>query len=187
MSKQRDRDEFIALMAQEGVSVNDARKLLRYAATLHRLAELECSSEAADRDRVPCPRANKPAWEGWRVEVIPCLCRDYGSYDGDHGTVPRIAVHEARTRRRVETLCATFPAKHVVTSGDRTVGVFDSPEQAAQWIIQSPRDEYFSTYRPSKRGIVPVFQGDPRGAVLKLQVPSGKTNDWGRTGICVPH
>ena len=183
MSKQRDRDEFIALMAQEGVSVDDARKLLRYAATLHRLAELECSSEAADRDRVPCPRANKPAWaiqheeggqwttiektvadpmrwfhsnlpaysmdhavtcEGWRVEVIPCLCRDYGSYDGDHGTVPRIAVQEDRTQRRVNALCANLP------------------------------------------GIIPVFQGDPRGAVLKLRVPSGKTNDGGRTGICVP-
>lgn len=29
-------------------------------------------------------------------------------------------------------------------------------------------------------------QGDPRGAVLKITVPSGKTNDWGREGICVP-
>lgn len=32
----------------------------------------------------------------------------------------------------------------------------------------------------------PVFQGDPRGACVKLIVPSGKTDDWGRTGICVP-
>lgn len=30
------------------------------------------------------------------------------------------------------------------------------------------------------------FQGDPRGACVKLVVPSGKTDDWGRTGICVP-
>lgn len=34
--------------------------------------------------------------------------------------------------------------------------------------------------------VVPVFQGDPRGATVKLRVPSGKTNDWGREGICVP-
>jgi DNA N-6-adenine-methyltransferase (Dam) len=35
-------------------------------------------------------------------------------------------------------------------------------------------------------GCVPVFQGDPRGNVLKIQVPDGYTNDWGREGICVP-
>jgi hypothetical protein len=30
------------------------------------------------------------------------------------------------------------------------------------------------------------FQGDPRGNTLKIIVPDGFTNDWGRTGICVP-
>jgi hypothetical protein len=32
----------------------------------------------------------------------------------------------------------------------------------------------------------PVFQGDPRGNTLKIVVPDGYTNDWGREGICVP-
>lgn len=31
-----------------------------------------------------------------------------------------------------------------------------------------------------------VFQGDPRGATVKLTVPSGYTNDWGNEGVCVP-
>ena len=35
-------------------------------------------------------------------------------------------------------------------------------------------------------GCSPVFSGDPRGCTVKLRVPSGKTNDWGQTGICVP-
>lgn len=34
--------------------------------------------------------------------------------------------------------------------------------------------------------IVPVFGGDPRGACVKLKVPSGRTDDWGQTGLCVP-
>lgn len=34
--------------------------------------------------------------------------------------------------------------------------------------------------------VTPVFQGDPRGACVKLRVPSGRTDDWGQTGICVP-
>ena len=30
------------------------------------------------------------------------------------------------------------------------------------------------------------FSGDPRGCVVKIQVPDGYTNDWGREGICIP-
>lgn len=30
------------------------------------------------------------------------------------------------------------------------------------------------------------FGGDPRGATIKIIVPDGYTNDWGREGICVP-
>jgi hypothetical protein len=31
-----------------------------------------------------------------------------------------------------------------------------------------------------------IFQGDPRGCVLKVIFPDGYMNDWGREGICVP-
>lgn len=31
-----------------------------------------------------------------------------------------------------------------------------------------------------------VFSGDPRGSSIKVKVPSGRTNDWGQEGICVP-
>jgi hypothetical protein len=30
------------------------------------------------------------------------------------------------------------------------------------------------------------FSGDPRGCTVKLAVPDGYTNDWGKEGICVP-
>ncbi len=35
-------------------------------------------------------------------------------------------------------------------------------------------------------GLSPIFSGDPRGATVKLKVPSGRTNDWGAIGICIP-
>lgn len=35
-------------------------------------------------------------------------------------------------------------------------------------------------------GVTPIFSGDPRGACVKLQLPSGRTDDWGQTGLCVP-
>lgn len=31
-----------------------------------------------------------------------------------------------------------------------------------------------------------IFSGDPRGCTVKVVTPSGKTNDMGREGICVP-
>ena len=35
-------------------------------------------------------------------------------------------------------------------------------------------------------GFAVVFQGDPRGVTVKLTLPSGKTNDFGREAFCVP-
>ena len=35
-------------------------------------------------------------------------------------------------------------------------------------------------------GFKAIHSGDPRGAVVKIKVPSGRTNDWGAQGICVP-
>ena len=35
-------------------------------------------------------------------------------------------------------------------------------------------------------GCVPIMGGDPRGCTIKIKVPDGYTNDWGREGICVP-
>ena len=66
MSYAKERDEFLSIMGGEKIPVSVTRALLRHATTLQKLAELECSSERADRDRVPCPAAT-----GW----IPPHCR----------------------------------------------------------------------------------------------------------------
>ncbi len=38
----------------------------------------------------------------------------------------------------------------------------------------------------TEQSVTPDFGGDPRGATVKLKMPSGQTNDWGQSGICVP-
>ena len=35
-------------------------------------------------------------------------------------------------------------------------------------------------------GVVPDFQGDPRGYTIKLIMPDGFSTDWGRVGLGVP-
>lgn len=90
-----------------------AEKLLRYGATLGRLAEEQCNGYQ-DRN---------------------------GNWD--EKATERSERKEERIERKVTELCA-------------------------EW------------------GCKPVFQGDPRGNTLKIQVPDGYTNDWGKEGICVP-
>jgi len=144
MSYQKDRDEFVAVIRDElpntaslREALDLARLILRNAATIQNAEEMACSSEAADRDRVPCP--SKPG-------AVDCLCRDCGSYaNGRHGSVPRIQIQILRASQRIEAACNPW-------------------------------------------GIKPKFNGDPRGACVKLILPSGRYNSWGgkEDGYCVP-
>jgi hypothetical protein len=106
VSYQRDRDYFIARMTKEGLDMRVIEQLLRAATTLQRYAELACSSEAADRDRVPCPAKVKAG--------NACLCdrpfsvlSDEDSANGrpganDHQDVTRITVQEYRLVSRLQ-------------------------------------------------------------------------------------
>ena len=139
MSRQRDREEFVSIMVAEGMPLDVCREIMRLGARLHREAELQCSDEATDRDRVPCPGVKKD-----KDCICDCARRSQeGKTLTGHQDVTRSEVRELRAQRRVNALC----------------------------------DPY---------NIVPEFSGDPRGAVVKLKVPSGFTNDWGRVGVCVP-
>ena len=144
MSRQSDREEFISIMAQEGVPLSVARGFLRAGATLHRLAELECSSEAANNDRVRCPK------EFWRADG--CLCADYGDFDYTN----------------TGNLWTTDPARH---------------GKVARINVKAARVEAHVAKLAAKHGLGVITGGDPRGAVLLVTVPSGRTNDWGKRGI----
>lgn len=179
MSYRRERDEFIARMTKEGLALEIIRALLRAATTLQRYAELECSSEAANNDRVPCPAATEKhvtfrcgcvqdkidhceACHGTRKisrpiarkPTGPCLCDDYpaGSHaNGKHGDVTRIAVQGDRLERRVKALIATANSRIATATGD--------PFWPA-WSVD--------------------FQGDPRGYVLRVIPPSYAERNKGK-------
>ena len=124
MGKQSEREQQIADLTAEGWPLADIRTILRHAATLHHLAELACSSEAADRDRVPCPGAN-----GKR-----CLCDEPSQ--GQHESVPRIDVRADRIGDAVHRLAVSH-------------------------------------------GGSARIDGDPRGYIVKLILPSGRNNTMG--------
>ena len=221
MSKQTERENFLLTMQAEGVPAEVARLVLRHAASLHRLAELECSSEAYDRDRVKCPGGRRQEWQtgdgrkftteadalahASRVHkrmgnfiavvntttAIGCVCRDFGAFE-DHarhvatcGTCGRSwcdycdpaqgpLCHWCHGRGR-----STHPVKPgtVPRCSHGTI-----PRGAVrQELLQARVVKLLEPFN-----VEPVFSGDPRGAVVKLRVPSGRTDDWGQTGVCVP-
>lgn len=146
MTYQRDRESFLLTMQSEGMPPDIARRILRHAQTVQRCAELACSSEAADRDRVPC-----------------------------HGDVPRIAVTSARAEARIRELCETA-SDSIEECG--SCGAY----HRAGYVGDCRNDrERFHDWQ-----FTPVFSGDPRGACVKIRVPSGKSDSWGGDGICVP-
>lgn len=120
MSYQREREEFIARVAREGLPLSAARALLRQATTINRLAELACSSEAADRDRVRCPRERVETHDHGtqaRAErayaLAPCLCD--GSH-GKHERIPRIRLQDWQAEQRA--IRAVPEGWRIVTEGD---------------------------------------------------------------------
>jgi len=97
MSYKAEREQFIAQMAQQGLPISTIRTILARANTLQRNAELSCSSEAADRDRVPCPAIK-------RGEEF-CAC---DKYHGEHEMIPRIDRQSARIAREVQSLMKPY-------------------------------------------------------------------------------
>jgi len=113
-SYQSERERFIAQVTREGLDLRAAQALLRCATTINRLAELACSSEAADRDRIPCPasKTHNPA---------DCLCdvqpsRESAEYPAEHSTIPRITLQEWQAEQRA--MRAVPAGWTVLTSGD---------------------------------------------------------------------
>lgn len=125
-SYKRDREAFIARMTREGLDLDAIHTLLRCATSINRYAELACSSEAADRDRIKCP-----AWERYgpyvddmpEAPAVPCLCdvdHDGEGRDGNpasvHTKIPRITLQDWRAEQRA--IKAVPAGWRVLTEGD---------------------------------------------------------------------
>jgi hypothetical protein len=88
MGYQNQRDEFIATVTAEGMTVADARIILRHTTTIERLAEEECSDERAyqriAREQARCPNC--------REKDAPKPARE-------------VRCRECRAKNRIETVC----------------------------------------------------------------------------------
>jgi len=115
------------------------------------------------------------------------------------GTIRKLLTLSTTLHRLAEATCnGDFPADN----GERTTAT--CPHCDLNWhpsaLRRYGKSDRFGTVKvcPECRasqevselldleGFGVVLSGDPRGCVLKVRVPSGRTNDWGRDGICIP-
>lgn|GEM_PF-2614010 len=80
--------------------------------------------------------------------------------------------------RRVMRWAATYERLQCIACSLRELTI---QEQAKEHRIEARMRAELEPY-----GVRPVFQGDCRGATVKLEVPSGRYDDWGKVGLCVP-
>src|SRR5262245_53236986 len=118
MTATKAKLEFVHAMARHTrATVRQCEALMRYAATLQRLAEDDCN--------IPMDDTQRAKWNAKRLRIV----------------------------RKVADICAEL-------CGPQVTG-------PAGYVVS-------------------VHSNDPRGAVLKIRVPDGWTNDFGGEGICVP-
>lgn len=155
MSYQKEREDFIVRMTREGLPIDVTRLLLREATGLNRRAELACSSEAADRDRVPCPAMLIVDNKGYgRPGNGPCLCDDYPVGDhanGIHHKIPRITLQDHHAEERI---------RKALGDVNKTNKPVPPATRIDPWTF--------------------VTEGDPRGYVLRVIPPSYAERNAGR-------
>ena len=171
MSKQSEREAFLVAMSKEGVPLDVARLVLRHAATLQRLAEAQCNGDwpADNGERPTLVCACGSAWApGAYLKHGPYQVACWRSECGWEG--PATPLYRAAKEQ-----LGTHTHEDRPTTQVRTMA--RCPDCRAADRIKALLAPY---------NVVPDFSGDPRGAVVKLVVPSGRTDDWGETGLCVP-
>lgn len=102
MNNQRHRENFIARLAKHNIRPDDARKLLRYARTLHRLAEAQCNGDwpcgNGERKVEPCAKC-EGLWVPSVLKRHPYQKRT---------PKPLLYCPDCRTKAHVRALCASL-------------------------------------------------------------------------------
>lgn len=112
--------------------------------------------------------AYKPVGE---VEQFRDDLRAHGSKSATLAMAKRLMMLAAKHQRMMEDYC-------------NGVEIYDAEGEPLPALRKLQKNIGF-TARASGATEV-VFQGDPRGATVKLKFADGATNDWGNEGWCVP-
>lgn len=97
-----------------------------------------------------------------------------------------LLLRHGRTYANIQEMCCNGPGTWY---GESNESFQKRQERHDKWIEKREQQLEKRIRQICKElgdGFGVIFQGDPRGSTVKITVPSGKTNDWGKEGICVP-
>ncbi len=99
--------------------------------------------------------------------------------------VHAMARNTRATVRQCEALMRFAATLQRLAEDDCNIPMND--EQRTRWIRKQERIQMNVIAITAELELdLPIFSSDPRGAVLKIRVPSGYSDDMGGEGICVP-
>lgn len=185
MTYQHERDEFISKATAEGLDLDICQKLLRYATTLQRLAEARCNGDwpyNGDRDRPPIDKfRGSIVRDMWDLDYTKCpKCNASGIARSDmrkSGYLYRVGKNLTDTWVKGGT--------HVKVCSDCwTQELVQACLSYWYWHDRKGIDISKSGLHVSPNGlpIKAIFQGDPRGAVLRLATPNYPYDESGSNG-----
>lgn len=185
MTYQAEREAFLLQMQAEGMTPEIARRILRHANTIQRLSAAECNGD------YPCDNGERKVEACSRCEagyVRSSMVKDRGSLKpsdvarGDIGDIPLICPN-CHAQDLIARWCEKASPRFILNNRRAAIlkGNYATAQEA--WDAAAQGSHAFDV---ESRHFSALFQGDPRGACVKLLVPSGKTDDHAREGICVP-
>ena len=193
MSYSKERDTFIQLATREGLDLNTITKLLRYSTTLQRLAEAQCNGDwpyNGDRDRplygdinnlTPNEVITQDRWNRRYMECPRCETPGVRKSSMRHSSEHKeVVCPDCRTQELVRALLTPNGDPLEVTCprcGGDGVGMRDSASGMCSVCLGT---------KLVNAKVKPIFQGDPRGAVLVLSTPNYPWTDSGGRGLYVP-
>lgn len=100
--------------------------------------------------------------------------------------VARLLMRHAKTYHRLQEMACNGVESH---HGESNASFAKRQQRHEEWVEK--RDGQIerrirAIVASMGEGFGVVVSGDPRGCCVRLVLPSGKTNDWGREGWCVP-
>ena len=184
MSYQKERDEFISRATAEGLSLDTCRKLLRYATTLQRLAEAQCNGDwpyNGDRDRPSTALTQITEHPSEETHMVDTSRKARERHDARYTVCPKCeASGVAKSAMR--------PSDGIWVKYGTNPVIKICPDCRTQELVYALLSTTCPHCKPDEISVhycsrvEPIFQGDPRGAVLKLATPGYPWSDDGRKG-----
>ncbi len=88
------------------------------------------------------------------------------------------------TREQAATLIGLATRHHELMEAECNIGGMYDDDGEPIAVLRDNREAV--GYLAKRLGCGVRFSGDPRGCTVKLILPSGEANDWGKEGWCVP-